>query len=53
MVLKLIDVFSIDIDGYDYLVWERLKKYDARLVVIEFNPTIPSNVAVQKELGDE
>jgi hypothetical protein len=51
---RLIDVLSIDIDGYDYLVWESLREYDVRLVVIEFNPTIPSNVVVvQEELGDK
>lgn len=49
---KLIDILSIDIDGFDYLIWESLLKHDARLVVVEFNPTIPANVSViQDEVG--
>ena len=35
------DVLIIDIDGNDYLVWEALKAYKPKIVVIEFNPTIP------------
>lgn len=31
------DVVSIDIDGLDYYVWEALKSYRPRLVVIEYN----------------
>ncbi len=38
------DVLSIDIDGNDYHVWTAVKRYRPRLVVIEFNPTIPSTV---------
>jgi len=36
------DILSIDIDGNDYHVWEAAKKYKPKVVVIEFNPTIPS-----------
>ena len=35
------DVLSIDIDGNDYHVWEALQLYKPKIVVIEFNPTIP------------
>lgn len=35
------DLLSIDIDGNDYHVWEAFESYRPRLVVIEFNPTIP------------
>lgn len=38
------DVLSIDIDGNDYHVWESVERYRPRLVVIEHNPTIPSQV---------
>jgi hypothetical protein len=38
------DVLSIDIDGNDYHVWEALREYRPKLVVIEFNPTIPNEV---------
>lgn len=38
------DLLSIDIDGNDYHVWEALNEYRPKLVVIEFNPTIPNEV---------
>lgn len=38
------DLLSIDIDGNDYHVWESFNDYQPRIVVIEFNPTIPSEV---------
>lgn len=38
------DVLSIDIDGNDYHVWEATKRYRPKVVVIEFNPTVPSGV---------
>jgi len=38
------DLLSIDIDGNDYHVWQAIKKYRPKIVVIEFNPTIPSSV---------
>lgn len=38
------DLLSIDIDGLDWHVWESLRNYRPRLVLIEFNPTIPNDV---------
>lgn len=38
------DLLSIDIDGNDYHVWASLVQYRPRLVVIEFNPTIPNGI---------
>lgn len=38
------DVLSIDIDGNDYHAWKAVGRYRPKLVVIEFNPTIPSAV---------
>jgi hypothetical protein len=38
------DLLSIDIDGNDYHVWEAVARYRARVVVIEYNPTIPTEV---------
>jgi hypothetical protein len=38
------DLLCVDIDGNDWHVWESLATYRPRLVVIEFNPTIPNDV---------
>jgi hypothetical protein len=38
------DLLSIDIDGNDYHVWNRVMHYRPKLVVVEFNHTIPSEV---------
>ena len=38
------DVLSIDIDGNDYHIWDSLTHYRPKIVVIEFNPTIPNEV---------
>jgi hypothetical protein len=38
------DVLSIDIDGNDYHVWAAVKHYRPKIVVIEYNPTIPNPV---------
>lgn len=31
-------------DGIDYFIWESLREFQPKLVVIEFNPTIPNDV---------
>ncbi len=36
-----IDLLSIDIDGNDYHVFERMSRVRARVVVLEFNPLYP------------
>jgi hypothetical protein len=41
---KNFDLLSVDIDGNDYHVWESLGDYKPRVVVIEFNPTIPNDI---------
>lgn len=41
---KNFDVLSMDIDGNDYHVWDSLKNYRPKIVVIEYNPTIPNEV---------
>ena len=39
------DLFVLDIDGNDYHVWDSLQTYRPRVVCIEFNPTIPNDIA--------
>lgn len=38
------ELLSIDIDGNDYHVWKAVTRYRPKVVVIEYNPTIPSAV---------
>ena len=39
-----IDIISIDVDGCDYHVWQALKKYRPRVIIIEYNPTVPNEI---------
>jgi hypothetical protein len=39
-----LDFMSIDIDGNDYHVWNAITQYRAKLLMIEFNPTIPPEI---------
>ncbi len=39
------DFLCIDVDGCDLHIWDAVKKYRPRLVQIEFNPSIPNNIA--------
>ena len=43
------DLLSIDIDGNDYHVWEAVQNYKPKIVVIEYNPTIPNKVNFVQE----
>ena len=38
------DFLVIDIDGFDYHIWDSLKKYKPRIVMIEINPTIHNDI---------
>jgi len=42
---KQFDFLSIDIDGNDYHVWKAFEKYQPKVICIEFNPTIPTEVS--------
>ena len=39
------DFLTVDIDGNDYHVWQAVVKYRPKVVMIEFNPTIPPEVS--------
>lgn len=39
------DLLSIDIDGNDYHIWDSLQVYRPKVVLIEFNPTIPHYIS--------
>lgn len=41
---KDFDLFSLDIDGNEYHLWESLAAYRPRVMVVEFNQTIPNDV---------
>jgi hypothetical protein len=38
------DLISIDIDGNDYHIWKSIKKFEPKVVIIEFNPSFPNHV---------
>lgn len=48
-----VDLLSIDIDGNDYYVWESVRQPMARVVLIEFNPTIPNDVVFVQDRSFE
>lgn len=37
---KDFDILSIDVDGNDYHIWDSVKEYNPKIVIIEFNPFI-------------
>ncbi|WP_435628156.1 FkbM family methyltransferase [Candidatus Ferrigenium straubiae] len=49
---RIIDVLSIDIDGNDYHVFESINLFSARVVLVEFNPTIPPHVELVAAPGN-
>ena len=38
------DFLSVDVDGSDYHIWKAISEYYPKLICIEFNPTIPTEV---------
>ena len=48
-VPKTFDFLCIDIDGNDYHAWNAMSEYRPKLVCIEYNPTIPTEVAFVQE----
>jgi hypothetical protein len=41
---KNFDFLSIDVDGNDYHIWKAINEFRPKVVCIEYNPTIPSEV---------
>jgi len=41
---KTFDLFSLDIDGNEYHLWESLNDYRPRVMLVEFNPSIPNDI---------
>jgi hypothetical protein len=46
-----IDLLSIDIDGDDYYIFRSLEHLRPRVVVVEYNPTIPADVDLFADPG--
>lgn len=47
-----IDLLSVDIDGNDYYIIESLDTLRPRVIVCEYNPTIPAVMDLQAEYGN-
>ncbi len=47
-----IDLLSIDIDSDDYYIFNSLKNYRPRLVIVEYNPTIPPHIELVQKKGE-
>lgn len=48
-----IDLMSIDIDGDDYHIFKEIKIYRPRIIVIEYNSTIPPQTELVQDLGEK
>jgi len=48
-VSNQIDLLSIDIDGNDYYIFESLNEITPRVVICEYNPTIPAELDLLAE----
>jgi hypothetical protein len=50
-VPRSFDLLSIDIDGQDYWVWEALRGFEPRVVVVEYNAGLPVTGRLVEEKG--
>jgi hypothetical protein len=50
-VVSEVDLLSIDIDGDDFYVLESLERLRPRVIICEYNPTIPADVDLHAEYG--
>jgi hypothetical protein len=46
------DLLSIDIDGDDYYILKHLKTFRPKVIIIEFNPTVPPHIEMVQEMGE-
>lgn len=49
---KVPDLICIDIDSDDYYVFESLKKHLPRVLIIEYNPSIPPHIELVQAKGE-
>jgi hypothetical protein len=49
---KDFDLLSIDIDGDDYHVFDSMRTFTPRLVIVEYNPTVPPEVDLVQLPGE-
>ena len=47
--ISRVGILSIDIDGLDLLILKSLRQYNAFIVVIEYNPTIPLHISFEQQ----
>lgn len=45
------DLLSIDVDGDDHPIWQGMTRFKPRVVVIEYNPTIPPEIELVQRRG--
>lgn len=38
------DMLSIDVDGCDYHIWESVTRFNPKLVLVEYNPSVPDDI---------
>jgi hypothetical protein len=46
-----IDILSIDIDSDDLAIWRSVSAYAPKVVIIEYNPTIPFDTEFENVRG--
>ena len=51
-ISEQLDILSIDIDGNDYYIYKSLQKIRPRVVICEYNPTIPAHINLMAEYNN-
>jgi len=52
-IADAVDVLSIDIDGDDYYILQSLERLRPRVIICEYNPTIPAEIDLYAEYGSD